>query len=81
MLHNETLDLIPLNNYKKVCHSCPVYLVLFAVFFITSICISSVFIYLQWYLKKNNVRIKFNPDTRKNKLLNAIPLSAAPLNI
>ena len=50
MLHNETLNVIPLNTiplnvYKKVCNSCTIYIVLFAVFFITSICISSVFIY------------------------------------
>ena len=51
---NETLDItpldatplnvIPLNVYKKVCNSCIVYMVLFAVFLITSICICSVFI-------------------------------------
>ena len=49
MLHNETLnviplDVIPLNDYKKMCNSCTMYIVLFAVFFITSVCISSVFI-------------------------------------
>ena len=48
MLYNETLDVIPLdtiplNVYKKVCNSCTIYIVLFAVFFITSICNSSVF--------------------------------------
>ena len=72
MLQNETLDVIPLNHYKKVCNSCTIYIVLFAVFISTSICISNVFIYFQWYLKKNNVQrylkknnvcIKFNPDT------------------
>ena len=52
MLHNETLDIIPLNDYKKGRNFCAIYIVLFAVFFITSICISSVFIYLYWYLKK-----------------------------
>ena len=41
MLHNETLDVISLNGYKKVCNSCTIYIVLFAVFFVTSICISS----------------------------------------
>ena len=66
MLYNETLDLIslntiPLNVYKKVCNSCTIYIVLFAVFFITSICISSVFIYFHWYLEKYNVSVKFNP--------------------
>ena len=65
MLHNETLDVIPLNDYKKVCNSCTMYIVLFAVLFITSICISSVFIYFQCYLKKNNVHIKFNPGTQQ----------------
>ena len=52
MLHNEILDVIPLNDYKTSFNSCTIYIVLFAVFFITSICISSVFIFFQWYLKK-----------------------------
>ena len=69
MLSNKTLDVIslnaiPLNVCKKVCNSCTVYIVLFAVFFITSICISSVFIYFHWYLKKGNVCIKFYPCTQ-----------------
>ena len=42
MLYNETLDVISLNTillnvYKKVCNSCTIYIVLFAVFFIISI--------------------------------------------
>ena len=45
MLHNETLDVIRLNDYKKLYNSCAIYIVLFVAFFITSICISSVFIY------------------------------------
>ena len=54
---NETLDIIPLdsiplNVYKKVCSSCIVYIVLFFVFLITSICICCVFVYFYWYLKK-----------------------------
>ena len=52
MLHNETLDVIALYDYKKLCNSCTEYIVLFAVLFITSMWISSVFIYSQWYLKK-----------------------------
>ena len=74
MLYNETLDVISLNAillttialnvYEKVCNSCTIYIVLFAVFFTTSICISSVFIYFHWYLKKDNACIKFNPDTQ-----------------
>ena len=66
MLYNETVDVfslntIPLNTDKKMCHYCTICIVLFAVFFITSICIRSVFIYFHWYLKEENVRIKFNP--------------------
>ena len=25
MIHNQTLDVIPLNDYKKVCNSCTIY--------------------------------------------------------
>ena len=62
---NETLDIIPLNAiplnvYKKVCNSSMVYVVLFAVFLITSIWICSVFIYFHWYLKKDNLSTNFN---------------------
>ena len=62
---NETLDInpldaIPLNVYKKVCNSCMVYIVLFVVFLITSICICSVFIYFHWYLKKDNISTNFS---------------------
>ena len=64
MLHNETLNVIPLNDYKKVCNSCTIYIVLFAVFFITSILISSVFSYFQWYSKIDNVHVKFKPGTQ-----------------
>ena len=69
MLYNETLDVIslntiPLNVYKKVYDSCTIYIVLFAVFFITSICITSVFVYFHWHLKKDNVSVKFNPSTQ-----------------
>ena len=68
MLYNETLDVIslntnPLNVNKKVCNSCTIYIVLFAIFFITSICISSVFIYFHCYFKKDNVSVKFSPGT------------------
>ena len=47
MLYNEilgaiSLDAILLNDYKNVCNSCKISIVLFAVFFITSICIGSV---------------------------------------
>ena len=59
---NETLDIIPidsipLNVYKKVCSSCIVYIVLFLVFLITTIC--CVFIYFYWHLKKDNISTNF----------------------
>ena len=70
MLRNETLDVvslnaIPLNVYKKVCGSFTLYIVLFAAFFITIICISSVFIYFYWYLKNDNCCVKLNPSIQK----------------
>ena len=77
MLYNETLDGIPLNAISldaiplnavplktKACNSCTIYIILFVIFFITSICISSVFIYFHWHLKKDNVRVKFNTNTQ-----------------
>ena len=57
---NKTLDVIPLNVYKKVFNSCMVYIVLFIVFLITIICTSCVFIYFYWYLKKDNVSTNFS---------------------
>ena len=52
MLNNETLDVMPLNVYKKVCNSSTIYIVLFVVFFIISICISSVFIFSLVFKKR-----------------------------
>ena len=45
------------NDYKKVCNSCTVYIVLFVIAFLIIICISSVFIHCQCYLKKNSTNI------------------------
>ena len=53
MIYNETLNTIPLNDYKKVCGSCTLYIVLFVAFSVTSTVISNVFIYFYWYSKKN----------------------------
>ena len=92
MLHNETLDAIPLNTTSfnaisldaipldaKGCKSCTIYIVLFVIFFTTSICISCVFIYFHWCLKKVNVCVKFNSNTQTTIycviILNAIPLN------
>ena len=73
MIHNETLDAIPLNVYENVCSTFTPYIVLFGVFLVISIVISSVFVYFYWYskkedndqsyLKKHNACIKFNPIT------------------
>ena len=48
----------------KVCNSCIIYIVLFVIFLIISISISSVFIYFHWYLKKHNIHVKFNANTQ-----------------
>ena len=52
MLYNESLDAIPSNDYKKVCNSCTIYIALFAVFFITSICMSSVYLFSMVFKKE-----------------------------
>ena len=52
-LNTISLDAITLNDYKKVCSSCTLYMVLFAVFLVTSTVISTVFTYFYWYSKKN----------------------------
>ena len=54
------VNTIPLNVYKKVCNSCMVYIVLFVVFLITSICTCCAFIYFNWYLKKDNISTNFS---------------------
>ena len=60
MLCYETLDIIPLNVYKKMCNSCMVYIVLIVAFLITDICICCVLIYFYWYLKKDNISTNFS---------------------
>ena len=49
---NADVNAIPLNDYKEICNSCTIYIVLFIIFHIISISISSVFICFHWYLKK-----------------------------
>ena len=56
------MDATPLN--AKVCISCIIYILLCVMFLIRSIGISSVFIYFHWYLKKNNIYVKFNTNTQ-----------------
>ena len=64
MLYNETgCDFTECNSIE-VCHSCTIYILLFAVLFITSICLSSVFIYFLRYFKKDYFSAKFNLSTQ-----------------
>ena len=66
MISNETL-----NDYKKVCGSCTLYIVLFAIFSVTSTIISSAFIYFHWYLKKNitDAYYRYINDKLQKKLI------------
>ena len=50
MCYNSTL-----NDYKKICSSCTIYIVLLIIFFITSITISSALIYFNWYFKRKYI--------------------------
>ena len=52
MIYNGTLNVIPLNDYRKICNPYTVYIVLLVMFLIVSIGISSVSIYVYWHLKK-----------------------------
>ena len=52
------------NDYKNICNSCAVYIVLFVIAFLTIIGISSAFIHFRWYLKNSNTGvININPVT------------------
>ena len=59
MIYNDTS-----NDYKNLCNSCTVYIVLFVIFFRTSISISSIYIYFHWYLKKYITLVKINTNTQ-----------------
>ena len=55
MLYNETLNAVPFNAISlntKACNFFTMCIVLFAILFITSISISSAFIYFHWYFLK-----------------------------
>ena len=64
MIYNATLD-----DYKNVCNSCTVYILLFVIAFLIIIGISNAFIYFHWYLKKVILKQQFikhindNPQT------------------
>ena len=51
-----------INDFKKVCNSCTIYIALFLIFLIISI--SNVFIYFHWYLKRDNIHVKFTTNTQ-----------------
>ena len=52
MIYNGTLS-----DYKNVCGSCTIYMVLLFIFFMIDVSISCTFIYFYWYLKKDNTSI------------------------
>ena len=54
MIYKETLDRVPLNDYKKVCGSCTLYIVLFVAFLVTSLVTSTAFIYFYSYSNITN---------------------------
>ena len=57
-----------LNDHKNVYGSCTIHIVLFVIFFIMTISISSVFIYLHWYdiLKQQFIK-HINGEYQTNK--------------
>ena len=59
MIYNSTL-----NDYENLCNSCTLYIVLSGIAFLMIIGISSVYIYFNWYLKKDITRVKFNTNTQ-----------------
>ena len=76
MLQNKTLNSISLNTIPlnaiplnkiplntKACNFCTIYIALFVIFFIITICISSA--YFHWHLKKDNIPVRFNPSAQK----------------
>ena len=59
MIYNKTF-----NDYKNICNSCTIYILLFVIAFLIIISISSGFIYFHWYLKKDSTIItNINPGT------------------
>ena len=63
-IYNNTSNTISSNDLLSDCVSCTPYIVLFAVFLVTSVIFGCAFMYFCWRLKKDNARIKFYPCTR-----------------
>ena len=51
------------NEQKKKYSSCTLYIVLFSIFFTISIGIAIYFVYIYWYLKKDDARVKLDTLT------------------
>ena len=60
---NEIIYNATLNDHIKLCHSCTIYIILLAIFFIISISIIRAFIYLHWNLKKDNTYVNTSIKT------------------
>ena len=58
MIYNGTLS-----NYRDVCNSCAIYIVMFVIAFLIIIGISSAFIYFHWYLKSDTNITNINSGT------------------
>ena len=56
---------LTLNDYEDICSSFTVYVVLFVIFFVTSISISRVIVYFYWYLKSETNITNINAGTEK----------------
>ena len=56
MIYNSTLT-----DHKN---SCRIYIVLFVIVFSIIIGVSNAFVYFHWYLKKDNICVKFNTNTQ-----------------
>ena len=52
-----------MNDHKKVCNSCAIYIVLFVIALLIIIGIASVFIYFYWYLKSDTNITNINTGT------------------
>ena len=52
-----------MNDHKKVCNSCAIYIVLFVIALLIIIGITSVFIYFYWYLKRDTSITNINTGT------------------
>ena len=59
MIYNGTL-----NDHKKVCGPCTIYIVLFVIAFLIIMASGNAFIYFHWYLNKSYIGvININPST------------------